>query len=137
MAPAPTRIEGIYYNSADMPVFLEDRHVGGHDYVYLEGFLRIPGHFVEVKDPAEDPNAPESFRIAYEQMLEKGRAEKRETHKNTTSRKHNVIPMDQEVPDAGPEPEPEDEAEDEPKPARKRTARKGSRESTTKDDSSQ
>lgn len=117
------RVEGIYYNTADMPVFLEDRHIGGHDYVYLEGYLRIPGHFVEIQDPQNDPDAPESFRIAYARMLEQGEAQKTETHANTSTRKHNIVPVSEE--------------EEIPKPIKPRAPRKGKRESATEESSSQ
>lgn len=126
MAIHRPKLKGIYYNSADMPVFLEGHQVGGHDYVYVEGHLRIPGHFVEVADPRDDPDAPETFRIAYRRMMEAGESKSagKETHANTNSRQHNVVPMDDESPKSS-------------KSTKPRTSRKGKRESAPEGESSQ
>lgn len=123
MASNQPYVKGIYYNSADAPVFLEGRQIGGHDYVYLEGHLRVPGHFVAVPDPKDDPDAPETFRVAYGRMMEAGESKStvKETHANTSNRRSNVVPMDDES----------------PKPTKSRTARKGKRESAPEGESSQ
>lgn len=121
-------VEGIYFNSADSPIFLEGRHIGGHDYVYLEGYFRVPGNLVLVKDPKDDPNAPETFRVAYERMMEKGRREKRPTRINSQRDKSNVIPVSEE-----------EEKEEDPKPKTTKTnrTRKGGSDTTSSDEASQ
>lgn len=118
-------VEGIYFNSADSPIFLEGRHIGGHDYVYLEGYFRVPGNLVLVQDPKDDPNAPETFHVAYERMMEKGRREKRPTRINSQRDKSNVIPVDDKEEDTKPKPT---------KPAR---SRKGGSDTTSSDEASQ
>lgn len=124
------RVEGIYFNSADTPAFLEGRAIGGHDYVYLEGFLRIPGHFVRVEDPKDNPDAPETFRVAYGKLMEKGQSAKQETHQAAPGRRANVVTNE--------EPEEEEEAEQKPAPKKpSRSARKGKSETTSADESSQ
>ena len=122
-----SHVEGIYFNSADSPIFLEGKHIGGHDYVYLEGYFRVPGNLVLVKDPKDDPNAPETFHVAYERMMEKGRREKRPTRINSRQDKSNVIPVSEE----------EGKEDPKPKPAKSARARKGVRDTTSNDEASQ
>lgn len=129
MSNTKTHAHGIYFNTSPDPVFLEGLTVGGHDYVYVEGFLRLPGHFLLIKDPKEDPTAPETFRIAYQKMMEKGDAAKQETHANS-NRRVNVIDVAEE---SKPAPEPKKE---EPKPKSART-RKGKSDSTSSTDGAQ
>lgn len=130
MSDQKTRVEGIYYNSADTPVFLEGKSIGGHDYVFLEGYLRIPGHFVHVEDPYEDPDAPETFRVAYSKLMEKGKSQKTQTHSSSSNQRSNVIPAT--------EVETEKD-EEEIKPATKpvRASRRGKRETASDDKASQ
>lgn len=120
-----SHVEGIYFNSADSPIFLEGKQIGGHDYVYLEGYFRVPGNLVIVQDPKDDPDAPETFRIAYERMMEKGRREKRPTRVNSPKDKANVIPVD-------------DKDEDpKPKPTKPSRTRKGGSDTPSSDEASQ
>lgn len=123
------RVEGIYFNTADNPVILEGRSIGGHDYVYLEGYFRIPGYFVEIRDPKSDPDAPETFRVAYARMMEKGRREKKPTRLNSPKDRSNVIPVEEKE-------ETEKEVQPDPKPKSAR-ARRGKSDSTSSDEASQ
>lgn len=109
---------GIYFNSADSPVFLEGEHIGGHDYVYLKGDFRIPGHFVRITDPVEDSEAPETYRRAYAQMAEAERPS-----------------APQDVPS-----EPAEDAEEpkpRPKPTKTSRTRKGGSDTSSSDAASQ
>lgn len=118
-----TRTSGIYYNSSAEPVFLEGRLIGGHEYVFVEGFLRLPGHFVAVQDPQDDPNAPETFRQAYSAMQEKAAQSEKETHQATNNSRSNVVPLEDEK-DA-------EEAPSTPQRASRASSRKGKRETSS------
>ena len=120
-----SHVEGIYFNSADSPIFLEGKQIGGHDYVYLEGYFRVPGNLVLVQDPKDDPDAPETFRIAYERMMEKGRQERRPTRVNSPKDKANVIPVDDK------------EEDPKPKPTKPSRTRKGGSDTSSNDEASQ
>lgn len=138
-----THVEGIYYNTSATPVFLEGMAIGGHEYVFIEGYLRVPGHFIEVTDPKDDPDAPETFRVAYERMMAKGQAEKRPTHYNSVNERSNVVPVEQEDPEPADEPEvAEEKVEEKSEPVTKSTraargTRKGKGDSASDDKASQ
>lgn len=117
------RVEGIYYNTSPEPVFFEGSLVGGHEHVYIDGYVRIPGHFVLMDDPQADDNAPEPYKRAYEAL--KRKADEREgdsVHANSNDRKVDVIVEDT----------PEEAPEDVDAPALKptRTSRRGKRDSS-------
>lgn len=115
------RVTGLHFNSAPHPVFLEGRQVGGHEYVWIDGFIRVPGHFILINDPSEREDAPESFRKAYAEMVAAGKAQSKDVHENSTTEKANIII----------EPEVQEEApKEEEKPKTKRS-RKSKRDTTS------
>lgn len=133
MSDTKGHVEGIYFNSSDTPVFLEGQSIGGHDYVYLEGYLRVPGYFVKVNDPEDDPDAPETFRVAYARMMEKGQGEKKPTRLNSPNRRSNVIPVEEEKEEES----EESTKETKPKSTKTSRARKGGSDTTSGDKASQ
>ena len=132
MSDTKGHVEGIYFNSSDTPVFLEGQSIGGHDYVYLEGYLRVPGYFVKVNDPEDDPDAPETFKVAYARMMEKGQDEKKPTRLNSPNRRSNVIPVEEKE-----EESEESTKETKPKPPKTSRTRKGGSDTTSGDKASQ
>ena len=132
MSDTKGHVEGIYFNSSDTPVFLEGQSIGGHDYVYLEGYLRVPGYFVKVNDPEDDPDAPETFKVAYARMMEKGQDEKKPTRLNSPNRRSNVIPVVEKE-----EESEESTKETKPKPTKTSRTRKGGSDTTSGDKASQ
>lgn len=132
MSDTKGHVEGIYFNSSDTPVFLEGQSIGGHDYVYLEGYLRVPGYFVKVNDPEDDPDAPETFKVAYARMMEKGQDEKKPTRLNSPNRRSNVIPVEEKE-----EESEESTKETKPKPTKTSRTRKGGSDTTSGDKASQ
>lgn len=132
MSDTKGHVEGIYFNSSDTPVFLEGQSIGGHDYVYLEGYLRVPGYFVKVNDPKDDPDAPETFKVAYARMMEKGQGEKKPTRLNSPNRRSNVIPVEEKE-----EESEESTKETKPKPTKTSRTRKGGSDTTSGDKASQ
>ena len=132
MSDTKGHVEGIYFNSSDTPVFLEGQSIGGHDYVYLEGYLRVPGYFVKVNDPEDDPDAPETFKVAYARMMEKGQDEKKPTRLNSPNRRSNVIPVEEKE-----EETEESTKETKPKPTKTSRTRKGGSDTTSGDKASQ
>lgn len=132
MSDTKGHVEGIYFNSSDTPVFLEGQSIGGHDYVYLEGYLRVPGYFVKVNDPEDDPDAPETFKVAYARMMEKGQDEKKPTRLNSPNRRSNVIPVEEKE-----EESEEPTKETKPKSTKTSRTRKGGSDTTSGDKASQ
>ena len=128
MSDQNSRAGGIYFNSADSPVFLDGITIGGHEYVYLEGQIRVPGHFVPVKDPKDNPDAPETFRAAYGRMMEKAAKERRPTRQNSAREKANIVPMEEK--ESAPEPSPK------PKPTKNSRTRKGGSDTPSGDEAS-
>lgn len=104
---------GIYYNTSPEPVFYEGTLVGGHEHVFIDSYTRLPGHFVKIDDPKDDPDAPEQYKLAYAALVAKAEEEAQETHSNSPSRRTSVVTSDEE----------------EEKPAR--TTRKGKRDSSS------
>lgn len=102
---------GIYYNTSPEPVFYEGTLIGGHEHVFIDSYTRLPGHFVKIDDPQDDPNAPEQYKRAYAALTAKAEEEAKETSANSPSRRTSVVMSDKEE-----------------KPAR--TARKGKRDSS-------
>lgn len=91
------RVDGIYFNTSPDPAFVDDVLIGGHDYVYVEGYIRIPGQFVMVDDPKGDDDVSETFRKAYEKMREVGESHAEELHANSANSSSNVVPVPNEV----------------------------------------
>ena len=89
-----TKIEGVYFNTSPDPVFLESTLVGGHEFVYIDGYVRLPGNFIKIDDPQDDPNAPESFQIAYAKLTEKAENDRKKTHANSANSKVNIVTDD-------------------------------------------
>ena len=137
MASETTRETGIYYNSSPSPVFMDGKLVGGHEYVFIDGYVRIPGHLVRMEDPRDDDNAPESLRRAFAAM-ERLRGTQ-EVHANSSKASAHIVALED-----GDEPEGQPAAEERPKPkpraSTKKTTRKprtGERESTDGDSTDQ
>lgn len=94
------RVDGVYYNTSPDPVFVEDALIGGHEYTYIEGYIRIPGQFIAIDDPREDDDAPSSFKRAYAKMLKTADENAKEVHANSANSKSNVIPVEQPIEEA-------------------------------------
>jgi hypothetical protein len=138
-------VNGLFYNSSPNPTYLEDTLVGGHEWVYAEGILRIPGQFVLMDDPEERENPSEDYRRAYEQFMEAGRARSKAHHPSSRV-KSTVVAVEstEEENEAPADAEPSEESEENTENVvpinatrRSRTSKKGKRETVTDTDTDQ
>lgn len=108
--------EGIFLNTSPEPTFFGGKRVGGHEFVFIDGFDRIPGNFVRVDDPKDDHNLSEDYQAAFKALQAKADRERKPVHENTKDQRSNVITPD-------PEPEAATEAKDPDKATPKHTTR--------------
>lgn len=89
------RVDGLYFNTSPEPAYVNDVLIGGHEWVFIEGYIRVPGQFVRSDDPTDNEDAPESYVREYKKMMDFAEESRKEVHANSANNTSNVVPIEQ------------------------------------------